>query len=107
MCWDQAVGGVGLNLTGADVVVFFENDWNPATDLQAMDRAHRIGQQRSVNVYRLLCQGTVEEEVLSVQRMKQYLANTVVGADNASMRTMETDSVLDRLESAHTSTQKQ
>jgi TATA-binding protein-associated factor len=50
------VGGLGLNLTSADTVVFLEHDWNPMKDLQAMDRAHRIGQTRTVNVYRLLMQ---------------------------------------------------
>lgn len=46
------VGGLGLNLTGADVVIFVEHDWNPMKDLQAMDRAHRIGQKKVVNVFR-------------------------------------------------------
>jgi TATA-binding protein-associated factor len=57
------VGGLGLNLTSADTVVFLEHDWNPMKDLQAMDRAHRIGQTRTVNVYRLLMQvrATVEQ----------------------------------------------
>jgi TATA-binding protein-associated factor len=58
------VGGLGLNLTSADTVVFLEHDWNPMKDLQAMDRAHRIGQTRTVNVYRLLMQvrATVEQQ---------------------------------------------
>ena len=53
-----AVGGLGLTLTAADVVVFVDHDWNPMRDLQAMDRAHRIGQTRVVNVYRLVARGT-------------------------------------------------
>lgn len=48
----EQVGGLGLNLTGADTVIFVEHDWNPMKDLQAMDRAHRIGQKKVVNVYR-------------------------------------------------------
>lgn len=59
-----AVGGLGLNLTGADTVVLFDHDWNPMNDLQAMDRAHRLGQARVVNVYRLLARGTLEEKIL-------------------------------------------
>ena len=59
-----SVGGLGLNLTGADTVIFVEHDWNPQRDLQAMDRAHRIGQKRVVNVYRLVTRGTVEEKIL-------------------------------------------
>lgn len=77
------VGGLGLNLTGADVVIFVEHDWNPAVDLQAMDRAHRIGQGRPVNVYRLVTRNTVEEQVLALQRRKQGLADAVVTETNA------------------------
>lgn len=59
-----SVGGLGLNLTGADTVIFVEHDWNPQKDLQAMDRAHRIGQRKVVNVYRLVTRGTLEEKIL-------------------------------------------
>ena len=59
-----SVGGLGLNLTGADTVIFVEHDWNPQKDLQAMDRAHRIGQRKVVNVYRLITRGTLEEKIL-------------------------------------------
>jgi TATA-binding protein-associated factor len=59
-----SVGGLGLNLTGADTVIFVEHDWNPQKDMQAMDRAHRIGQKKVVNVYRLITRGTVEEKIL-------------------------------------------
>ncbi|KAI8830148.1 hypothetical protein BC829DRAFT_426554 [Chytridium lagenaria] len=55
---------LGLNLTGADTVIFVEHDWNPMKDLQAMDRAHRIGQKRVVNVYRLITRGTLEEKIM-------------------------------------------
>lgn len=58
------VGGVGLNMTGADVVIFVEHDWNPSRDLQAMDRAHRIGAKKVVNVYRLITRGTLEEKIM-------------------------------------------
>eukprot|EP00624_Nannochloropsis_granulata_P001698 evm.model.NODE_18335_length_53189_cov_28.322943.6 len=77
-------GSLGLNLTGADVVIFMEHDWNPAVDLQAMDRAHRIGQGRPVNVYRLVTKGTVEEQVMALQRRKQGLADAVVTERNAA-----------------------
>ena len=73
------VGGVGLNLTAADMVVFFEPDWNPMVDLQAMDRAHRIGQTRSVNVYRLITDHTLEEYMMDVQLFKTKLAKDVLG----------------------------
>lgn len=58
------VGGLGLNLTGADTVIFVEHDWNPMKDLQAMDRAHRIGQRKVVNVYRLITRMTLEEKIM-------------------------------------------
>ena len=61
MIMTTSVGGLGLNLTGADTVIFMEHSWNPMADLQAIDRAHRIGQQRTVNVYRLILQNTLEE----------------------------------------------
>lgn len=58
------VGGLGLTLTGADTVIFVEHDWNPMKDLQAMDRAHRIGQKKVVSVYRLITKGTLEEKIM-------------------------------------------
>jgi TATA-binding protein-associated factor len=58
------IGGLGLNLTGADTVIFVEHDWNPSKDLQAMDRAHRIGQKKVVNVYRLITRNTIEEKIM-------------------------------------------
>ncbi|KHJ88481.1 helicase protein [Oesophagostomum dentatum] len=69
------IGGVGLNLTGADVVIFMDHDWNPMKDLQAIDRAHRIGQTRKVNVYRLITQGTIEDKVMSLHKFKQDTAD--------------------------------
>lgn len=57
-------GGLGLNLVEANTVVFFDNDWNPQVDLQAMDRAHRIGQKKQVTVYRLIARGTIEERMM-------------------------------------------
>jgi TATA-binding protein-associated factor len=89
------VGGLGLNLTAADVVVFLEHDWNPQRDLQAMDRAHRLGQTRSVAVYRLLTRHTLEARIMSLQRFKLDLANAVVTADNASMASMDTGTMLE------------
>ncbi|CCD49506.1 hypothetical protein BofuT4_P098830.1 [Botrytis cinerea T4] len=90
-----SVGGLGLNLTGADTVIFVEHDWNPQKDLQAMDRAHRIGQKKVVNVYRLITRGTLEEKILSLQRFKIDVASTVVNQQNAGLGTMETDQILD------------
>lgn len=90
-----SVGGLGLNLTGADTVIFVEHDWNPQKDIQAMDRAHRIGQKKVVNVYRLITRGTLEEKILNLQRFKIDVASTVVNQQNAGLNTMETDQILD------------
>lgn len=92
------VGGLGLNLTGADTVVFMDHDWNPQKDLQAMDRAHRIGQTRTVNVYRLICVGTLEEKIMGLQQFKLNLANSVVNQQNSSMLSMGTSQLLDLMQ---------
>lgn len=116
-----SVGGLGLTLTGADTVIFVDHDWNPSKDMQAMDRAHRLGQKKVVNVYRLITRGTLEEKIMrsvvsdilgrsraladslnfdldcndSLQRFKQNMANTVISQQNQGLDTMNTDQVLD------------
>ncbi|CAO3616747.1 unnamed protein product [Cunninghamella echinulata] len=89
------VGGLGLNLTGADTVIFVEHDWNPMKDLQAMDRAHRIGQKKVVNVYRLITRGTLEEKIMGLQKFKLNIANSIVNQQNAGLKSMDTDQILD------------
>ncbi|GJN88945.1 hypothetical protein Rhopal_001916-T1 [Rhodotorula paludigena] len=74
-------GGVGINLIGADTVILFDSDWNPQNDLQAMDRAHRIGQTKPVLVYRLVSDQTVDEVVLRSATKKRKLERVVLGAD--------------------------
>ncbi|XP_063769816.1 DNA excision repair protein ERCC-6-like 2 isoform X2 [Pseudophryne corroboree] len=76
-------GGLGLNFVGANVVVVFDPTWNPANDLQAIDRAYRIGQCRDVKVLRLVSLGTVEEMIYLRQVYKQQLHCVVVGSENA------------------------
>lgn len=71
-------GGVGLNLTAADTVIFFDSDWNPTQDLQAMDRAHRLGQERPVTVYRLISPGTIEERMLNRAQQKSRINDLVI-----------------------------
>ncbi|KAG0345016.1 TATA-binding protein-associated factor mot1 [Podila humilis] len=89
------VGGLGLNLTGADTVIFVEHDWNPMKDLQAMDRAHRLGQKKVVNVYRLISKGTLEEKIMGLQKFKLNIANTVINQQNSGIQSMGTDQILD------------
>ncbi|KAK5259541.1 TATA-binding protein-associated factor mot1 [Exophiala xenobiotica] len=98
-----SVGGLGLNLTGADTVIFVEHDWNPQKDIQAMDRAHRIGQKKVVNVYRLITRGTLEEKIMNLQRFKIDVASTVVNQQNAGLGSMETDQILDLFNLGETS----
>lgn len=66
-------GGVGINLTGADTVIFYDSDWNPAMDAQAQDRCHRIGQTREVHIYRLVSENTIEENILKKSDQKRQL----------------------------------
>ena len=74
-------GGVGLNLTEADTVIHYDPWWNPAAENQATDRAHRIGQDKAVFVYKLLTENTVEEKIIAMQARKQSLADGVYGRD--------------------------
>ncbi|KAK9095398.1 hypothetical protein Scep_026867 [Stephania cephalantha] len=72
------VGGLGTNLTGANRVIIFDPDWNPSTDMQARERAWRIGQTRDVIVYRLITRGTIEEKVYHRQIYKHFLTNKIL-----------------------------
>ncbi|XP_068579280.1 DNA excision repair protein ERCC-6 [Cebidichthys violaceus] len=72
------VGGLGVNLTGANRVIIYDPDWNPSTDTQARERAWRIGQTQQVTVYRLLTAGTIEEKIYHRQIFKQFLTNRVL-----------------------------
>jgi len=89
------VGGLGLNLTGADTVIFVEHDWNPMKDLQAMDRAHRLGQKKVVNVYRLITRATLEEKIMGLQRFKLNIATSIVTQQNSNLGSLNTDEILD------------
>ncbi|BEI90755.1 uncharacterized protein CcaverHIS019_0308250 [Cutaneotrichosporon cavernicola] len=71
-------GGVGINLTGADTVFFYDSDWNPSMDRQCMDRAHRIGQTREVHIYRFVSSHTVEENMLKKANQKRLLDRVVI-----------------------------
>lgn len=75
-------GGLGVNLTGADTVVFYDSDWNPTMDAQAQDRCHRIGQTRDVHIYRLISERTVEENILKKANQKRMLGNIAIEGGN-------------------------
>ena len=72
------VGGLGVNLTGADRVIIYDPDWNPSTDVQARERAWRLGQKREVTIYRLMTAGTIEEKIYHRQIFKQFLTNKIL-----------------------------
>jgi SNF2 family DNA or RNA helicase len=78
-------GGVGLNLSGADTVIHFDPWWNPAVENQATDRAHRIGQKRVVNSYKLIARRTIEEKILDLQRKKREVIDATVDSEEPLM----------------------
>lgn len=75
-------GGVGINLTGADTVIFYDSDWNPTMDAQAQDRCHRIGQTRDVHIYRLVSEKTIEENILKKANQKRLLGDLAIEGGN-------------------------
>uniref|UniRef100_A0A6N2L4N4 Protein CHROMATIN REMODELING 5 n=1 Tax=Salix viminalis TaxID=40686 RepID=A0A6N2L4N4_SALVM len=79
-------GGLGINLATADTVIIFDSDWNPQNDLQAMSRAHRIGQQEVVNIYRFVTSKSVEEDILERAKKKMVLDHLVIQKLNAEGR---------------------
>ena len=85
-------GGTGLNLTGADMVIHYDPWWNPAVEAQATDRAHRIGQKKTVYVMKMIASHTIEERVLQLQKKKQaIIAATVSTSDSAVMEKLSTE----------------
>ena len=91
-------GGVGLNLTGADVVIHYDPWWNLAAQNQATDRAHRIGQTKKVTVYKLIAKNTVEEKILKLQETKKDLADQVINGTGAGLSGMSKEELLELLE---------
>jgi SNF2 family DNA or RNA helicase len=81
-------GGVGLTLTAADYVILYDPWWNPAVERQAIDRTHRIGQQRAVTAYRLVTTGTVEEKIRALAERKSALSRNIIKADGALAKSL-------------------
>jgi SNF2 family DNA or RNA helicase len=75
-------GGVGLNLTAADYVFILDPWWNPASEMQAMNRAHRIGQDKSVFIYRYITTNSIEEKIIRLQEKKSKLADIFISSNN-------------------------
>ncbi len=91
-------GGVGLNLTGADMVIHYDPWWNVSVENQATDRAHRIGQKNPVQVVRLVAQDTIEEKILQMQESKRQLAEQIVGTATPSIKELTAEEWLELLE---------
>jgi len=88
-------GGTGLNLTSADTVIIFDPWWNPGVENQAIDRTHRIGQTKTVNVYRLSTRGTIEEKIQALKQKKQLLFNAMVEESGDTFKKLTWDDVQD------------
>ena len=91
-------GGVGLNLTGADVVIHYDPWWNLAVQNQATDRAHRIGQTKKVMVYKLIARNTIEEKIQKLQETKRDLAEQIIGGEMGQLGSMSREDLLELLE---------
>ncbi|MFC2594370.1 MAG: helicase-related protein, partial [Fretibacterium sp.] len=93
-------GGTGLNLTAADYVVHMDPWWNPAVEEQASDRAHRIGQERPVTVYRIVAKNTVEERIVDLHAWKRDLAESLLEESDAAVR-LSAEEMLALIRDAH------
>ncbi|PAD75828.1 helicase SNF [Paenibacillus campinasensis] len=91
-------GGTGLNLTGADTVILYDLWWNPAVEQQAMDRAHRIGQTKAVQVIRMVARGTLEDKMLELQQRKQHLIDEVIQSGEDRLATLTEEDIRDLLQ---------
>ncbi len=88
-------GGTGLNLTAADYVYIVDPWWNPAVENQAIDRTHRIGQDKHIIAYRMICKGTVEEKIMQYQQRKLKVAADIVQAEESFMKSLSSDDITD------------
>ena len=90
-------GGTGLNLTGATVVIHYDPWWNVAAENQASDRAHRIGQDKQVTVFKLIMQGTIEERIRKLQERKAHLADELVGGQGMALSQLTREDFMELL----------
>ncbi len=90
-------GGTGLNLTAADYVYLIDPWWNPAVEQQAIDRTHRIGQDKQIFAYKLICKGTIEEKILQLQQKKKNLVTDLIQIEKGGLKTLTKEDVLDIL----------
>ena len=86
-------GGVGLNLTAADYVFILDPWWNPAAEMQAIDRTHRICQTKNIFAYRMICKDTIEDKILQLQEKKKALAKDIISDDSTFVKTLTREDV--------------
>lgn len=91
-------GGTGVNLTGADTVIHYDPWWNPAVTDQATDRAYRIGQTRTVNVIKLVSQGTIEEKILELESRKRFIADDIIRENTKTLKNLTDEEILSLFE---------
>ena len=92
------IGGLGLSLTSANVVIMYDHSWNPSKDMQAIDRAHRLGQKKIVQVFRLITTNSIEEQLISLQTFKKYISNNVVDTSKIHEDKVNLNSVMQSFE---------
>ncbi|MFV0393085.1 MAG: DEAD/DEAH box helicase, partial [Coprobacillaceae bacterium] len=90
-------GGTGLNITGADTVIHYDPWWNTAVESQATDRVHRMGQTKNVFVYKLICEKTIEEQIVKLQEQKRKLSESLLDSDSIKSSSLTKDEVLSLL----------
>ena len=87
-------GGVGLNLTAADYVFILDPWWNPAAEQQAIDRAHRIGQDKKVFIYKFITKDTLEEKIVLLQNSKKKLANDIINTEDSFVKSLTQEDIM-------------
>lgn len=92
------VGGTGINLTSADIVIHYDPWWNVAVQNQATDRAHRIGQEKIVSVYKLIAKDTIEENIVKLQQSKEQLSKDIINGENISLSSLSRDELISILD---------
>ena len=97
-CISLKAGGTGLNLTAADIVIHYDPWWNKAAQNQATDRAHRIGQKHSINVYQLIAENTIEQKICELQQAKYDLAEEVLSGESISSIQFNKEEIMNLLE---------
>ncbi|CAF1172785.1 unnamed protein product [Rotaria sordida] len=95
-------GGIGVNLTGADTVIFYDSDWNPTMDAQAQDRCHRIGQTKDVHIYRLISKNTVEENILKKANQKRLLGDLTIDGGSFDVNYFKKNNIRDLFDQSTT-----